>query len=344
MRVEPLAGVVGLLGLMLATVAALPAAPVRPHAAQRPAAGAPAFPPPRARALTTSAHGGLPAVVALDGEVARLGRQPPRLEPLRRAFLESTNLAQFALDRLPRASAGDGASQYFIYLALDQCRSYLRSDIDGANLETFASIGDLTTEERIAWQTEYQRCRPFSVMDWSALGEALGDDKPGAEIEFASVWFERAAHSGYAPALAEQALRPSPYGTPERRAMLDAALPARSADVYWLLFAHSGEVQTGAVNAEALAWLIVACRAGQDCGEGARWYRGFVCAQEDHRCTAGQSALEYYWYAASPHERDEAWTQAFEIEASLRAERWEDVPLPELDSLDFRRLWATSDS
>ena len=126
--------------------------------------------------------------------------------------------------------------------------------------------------------------------------------------------------------------------------MLNDALPTRSAEVYWLLFAHSGEVQTGEVTVPALAWLIVACRAGQDCTEGARWYRGFVCAQENHRCTAGQSALEYYWYAASPLERDQAWTQAFEIEGALRSQRWDEVPVPELDSLDYHRLWGRSET
>lgn len=340
MRAETLTGAVGLAGLMLAVLAALPSAPQLPRFN---AANASSAPPARpVRALRVGAHNGAPVVLALDAEIARLGRAPVRLDPLRRAFLDSRNLMQFALDRVSRAAAGDGASQYFIYLALDQCRSYLRSDFDSAraNLESLEATPDLTSEERLAWLSEYERCRGFSAGDWSALGDALGEERPGAEIEYASVWFEWAAQSGYGPALAEQALRPSPYGADERAAMLREALPSRDPDVYWLLFAHSGQVQSGEINAPALAWLIVACRAGQDCSESARWYRGFICTQEEHRCEAGQSAVEYYWSTASPLQRDQAWTQALEIEANIRAGRWNRLPLPELESLDSSALWG----
>jgi len=345
MRAEPLAGAVGIAGLLLLALAALPSAPVVKLPAAARASARPAFPPaPAVRPLRVSAHGGVPAVLALDQEIARLGRAPARVEPLRRAFLDAGNLAQFALERLPRALEGDGASQYFIYLALDQCRSYLRSDFDGAsaNHERMLSLPDLTGEERIAWQSEYERCRGFALQDWSALGDALGADRPGAEVEHASVWFERAVLSGYAPALVEQALRLGPFGVEERRAMLREGLAGGGADAYWLLFAHSGEVQAGEVTVPALAWLIVACRAGQDCGEGARWYRAFACMEEARRCTAGHSALEYYWYAATPQQRDLAWTQANEIEADLATAQWDHLPWPDLESRDSQRLWANS--
>lgn len=338
MRAETLAGAVGLAALVLGTLSVLPAAPVSPLPLASRAFSAPSFPP--ARAARDAARPGA-AVPALDAEVARLGRARPRLESLRRAFQDSGNLLQFALDRLPQAVAGDGASQYFIYLALDQCRSYLRNDFDsaGAQIEQLMSMTELTTEERNAWRAEYARCRAFLVGDWAVLGDALGDDKPGAEIEFASVWFERAAQAGYGPALAEQALRPSAHGADERADMLRAALASRSADVFWLLFAHSGEVQVGEINAPALAWLLVACRAGQDCSGEARWYRGFVCAQDEHRCREGQSAIGFYWQSATAAERVEAWTQAIEMEQHLSDGRWDALPLPELESRDYRRLW-----
>jgi len=338
MRADALAGAVGFAGLMLGVLALLPPAPVVQLRSPRIHYSASAFPPSHAaRSLRVSVHGGGPAALALDREIARLGHAPARLEPLRRAFLESTNLLQFALDRLPPAAAGDGASQYFIYLALDQCRSYLRNEVDGAgaNLDRIMSLPDLTAEERIAFRFEYERCRAFSMDDWSAIGDALGDDRSGAEVEYASVWFERAALAGYGPALAEQALRPSPYGAAERAAMLREALPDGGAEVYWLLFAHSGEAQAGEINVPALAWLIVACRAGQDCSETARWYHGFVCTEDPRRCAPGQSALEYYWLAASPQERDQAWSQAFEIEGYLESGRLDDLPLPDLESLDY---------
>ena len=344
MRGETLAGTLGVAGLLLSALVALRPAPLPVHsvAVQR----VPFPPPPNARRLQPAAHGGLPAVMALDAEIARLGRAPPRPDPLRRAFQDAPDLMRFALDRLPRAAAGDGASQYYLYLALDQCRSYLRNDFEGAsaNLERLTGVQDLNAEELAAWESDLQRCRGFALGDWAAIGDALGDDKPGAEVEWASVWFERAAQSGFAPAIAEQALRPGPYDAALRVELLRESLVEGGADVDWLLFAHSGDVANGEVTVPALAWLIVACRAGQDCTEEARWYRNFACTNTDRRCPPGQSALEFYWSLATADERDRAWTLASGIESGVRAQAWEGVPLPELDSLDFRRRWGDEQS
>lgn len=339
MRAETLAGAMGVAGLLLSAVVTLH--PASPPAPRETAELRHPFPPaPRHRGLATGSRGDVSAMPGLDREVARLGRSPSRLDGLRRAFLDSSNLMQFAMDRLPRAAAGDGASAYYLYLALDQCRSFLRGDATAANasFERVLSLADLTDEERVAWQSDFERCRGFTVADWSALGDALGEDRPGAEIEWASVWFERAAQAGYAPALVEQALRPSPYSALERAAMLHDAFPSAGAEAYWLLFAHSGEVDGGDVGAPALAWLIVACRAGQDCSEEARWYRGVACMQG--RCEPGQTALEHYWQSATLGEREEAWVEAARIEALLRARVWDDLPVPDLEVLDSNRLWG----
>lgn len=332
-------GAAGLAGLVLWMLAVVPPAPRVPHVPVPRAAGAAApFPPPRAAVAVRAAS----APRRPDGEIARLGRAAPRQHPLRQAFEDATDLAGFALERLPAAAAGDGASQYLIYLSLDQCRSFLHGDFDGANanLARMSEVSDLNAEELAAWQAELERCRGFAARDWSAVGSALGDERPGGEVEYASVWFERAVRAGHPAALAEAALQPAPYGVSEREALLAQALAAGGPEVYWLLFAHSAEVQDGAITAPALAWLIAACRAGQDCREDAAWFRGFVCAGNPARCPAGQSALEYYWYAATPRERAEASLQANEIEEFLMDGRWQDTPIPPLENRDLRRLWA----
>ncbi|MGQ0587099.1 MAG: hypothetical protein ACT4PK_07850 [Gammaproteobacteria bacterium] len=336
MRAETLALGLGIAGLLVAATLALRPAPLPlprtgPEHAQ--------FPPaPRMRMAT--GRSGLPVVLALDGEIARMGRAAPRLEPLRRAFLDAPNLTQFAMDRLPRAIAGDGASQYFIYLALEQCRGYLRRDLESArlNLENMLNVQDLAGEERVAWRNEYERCRGFGLGGWDAIGQALGAEEPGSEAEYASLWFERAGQAGYPTALAELALRPSPIGAPEREAMLRDALASGGPDVYWLLFAHSADVPSGEASVPSLAWLIVACRSGQDCSEQARWYRGFACLQ-GYGCTEGRSALEHYWFSAPVRERDQAWILAARMEVALRAGQWDELPFPDLERLDYRRLW-----
>jgi hypothetical protein len=336
MRAETLAGALGITGLLLASALALRPATLPNAAHAEPRA---AFPPaPVLRRLDLAARGGLPSVMGRDAEIARLGRAAPRLDPLRRAFTEAPNLTQFAMDRLAAAMAGDGASQYFIYLALDQCRAYLRRDLESArlNLESMLNVPDLTGEERATWRAEYERCRGFGLGGWDAIGQALGMEEPGSEAEYASLWFERAGQSGYPTALAELALRPNPYGVAEREAMLRAALAQGGPDTYWLLFAHSGDDPAAAAGVTGLAWLIVACRAGQDCTEQARWYRGFACLGENG-CAAGRSALEHYWFSASPGERDQAWTQAARIEGAIASRRWGDLPFPDLEKLDSMR-------
>lgn len=337
MRAETLAGALGVTGLLLSAAIALRPAPLPQSSRAEARAAFP--PPPAARRLDLASRGGLPAVMGLDAEIARIGRAAPRLEPLRRAFLDAPNLTQFAMDRLPAAVAGDGASQYFIYLALDQCRAYLRRDLESArlNLETMLNVPDLSGEESAAWRAEYERCRGFGLGGWDAIGVALGMEEPGSEAEYASLWFERAGQAGYPTALAELALRPNPIGLAERETMLREALAQGGPDVYWLLFAHSSEDPSAAISMPALAWLIVACRSGQDCSEDARWYRGFACMQAGG-CIPGRSALEYYWFTASAQLRDQAWAQAARIEAALATERWEDLPLPDLERLDSRRL------
>jgi hypothetical protein len=62
--------------------------------------------------------------------------------------------------------------------------------------------------------------------------------------------------------------------------------------------------------------------------------------QEGGACAEGRSALEHYWYAASTAERDAAWEEAHRIEAALAAGRWEELPLPDLERLDYRRRWG----
>lgn len=337
MRMTAWTGVVGAAGMVLGTLPALPPAPQAPRWGGPVVAAAGSFPPGRVPVAQVA-----PAAPDPEREIERLGRAAPRPQPLRRAFDEADDLARFALERVAAAAAGDGASQYFIYLALEQCRSFLHGYFEGtsANLERMAEETGLNAEELRAWQRDLERCRGFAAHDWSALGEALGPAQPGGAIEYASVWFERAAAAGHPTALAEQALRPGPYGTVEREAMLARALAGGDAEVYWLLFAHSGELQAATPGVPALAWLIVACRAGQDCSEEAPWYRDIVCTDVSRPCQSGRSALEHYWDAADPATRRAAMTQANEIEELIPEARWSQLPVPPLEHLDYRRVWA----
>lgn len=292
---------------------------------------APAFP------VRPAAH--VPPARARRASAAR----PLPNDPLR-ALAQAPDVREFVLERIESARAGDGASAYVVYMALDQCRNYLSVDADTADANFARMLADvaLTSGERVAWQIEYERCRGFTRGDWSVVGEALGDERPGSVEEYASFWFERAARAGHAPALAEMALRPSEYRADERAAMLAQALPSGDPDVYWWLFAH-GLGSNAAPDASALAWLLLACEQGYDCSNQARWYRARACLAEEG-CPDAESALAHYWVMASPQDRRRALAQLAEMKESIGSGRWQALPLPDLDALDMERFWGRSET
>ena len=303
-----------------------------------------AFPP--ARHAITGTLAARAIHLDADREIAELGRRAPKYQyAARRAFEETPDRLDFVLGHLPDAKRGDGASQYLIYLALEQCRTWLRLNTDSAReLSDSLQIDfeNLSVDERRDSAREYQRCAGFASRDWSEIGNALGADRPGAETEYGSVWFERAAREHHPPALAEQALRRGPLNVAQRRAQLEEAAASADPDVYWLLFAHSSEVETGRASMTSLAWLIAACRAGYDCTAGARWYRDDICMSAGAGCEPRESAVEHYWYAASADERGQAHALAGKIQAAINDGRWNELPWPDLEPLGNDQQYQTA--
>jgi hypothetical protein len=267
-----------------------------------------------------------------DGAIADIARWATvDSDPLRRTFANSADLYGFLLNHIPAAQAGDGAAAYYVYLALDECRPYLRLGPEEARalIERMEpSLGQADTEERQSWLRDSLRCYRFAGADLGVVTQVLGADRPGAESEYGSVLFERAANAGFAPALAERALREPDFASGERKQMLQVALGSGNADVYWQLFRHAWSAQSDEARTLALAWLIEACRNGYDCGSQAPWFRAGECADGSERCLPAQSALAHYWYRASPIVRDAAFAMAQDIDVALARARWDEVPLP----------------
>jgi hypothetical protein len=325
-------------GLVVLEARWLPAAPQAAGAMAAPRAHA-AVEPFRPRLLPDPQAPAL-AVVQSDRDdpdldVVAQGRRAPAYEdPVHRDYERAADALAFALARLPAAQQGDGASAYFVYLVIEECRSYLALDTLGAarlDAQMENDLASLSPEERDEWNVVSRRCSGFAQRDWSALADALGEDRPGADTEVGSVWFERAVRAGYAPALAEQALRPGPLDAGARRAQLERALAGGRAYARWLLFADATGALIDQPSVAGLAWLLSACRAGFDCTEQARWYRSYRCMGNTDPCQRGESGIEHYWYAASAWERQDAWKLAGDIDADVVAGRWEDLPWPDLD-------------
>ncbi len=254
----------------------------------------------------------------MDQEIASLGggSAAAREAPLRQRYVLSSDLYRFVHDLLPAAIGGDGGSQYYVYLALDQCRPYLRTDPQGAQelYETaMRQLNERPMEERMLWQSEYLRCRSFAGADLNLIKEALGADLPGAEIEYGSVWFQRAVDRGHPPALVEEALRANSLSAAERVERLQEAVASGDPEVYWLLFNHLRDADSENATVSSTAWLLAACRAGYDCSSRADWFRLSVCGQQQAGCQRNESAIAYYWYALSSPQRESAFARAEEI-------------------------------
>ena len=288
------------------------------------------------RFAEASAHAPTPAAgsLDLDREIARLAARPPVYrERLRERYLKGGDLYAFMQELLAEAEAGERVSQFYLYLTLDQCQMYLRLNGDEAQAleeRMMLLLNDQPSDERVQWHSEYERCRRFAGADLARLRAAMGDELPGAESEYASIWFQRSAQAGYAPALAEGALRINTLSAGERIAMLEEALANGDAEVYWMLSYHSPGDELGAVTRSGVAWLILACRAGFDCTRGADWFRGSACLQEGEDCAPGESALEHYWYRLPAYERQSAWRLAERIDQDRLAGNFAHMPWPEL--------------
>lgn len=277
-----------------------------------------------------------PAPLTAEAQVATLGRQPPReRDPVRVRYLQAQNLYALMQELLPDAAAGERASQYYVYLILGQCQNWLRLDPESAralNERVMLVLNDRPVEERLQWQSEYLRCRDFAGGDLDPLRMAMGADTPGSEVEYASIWFQRAVTAGYPAALAEAALRINLMLPPERKAMLEEAALSGDPDVFWQLFLNSPGEAGDPVSAAGMAWLILACRAGHDCSRNAEWFRGAVCQQEGAGCTPGESAIEHFWYSLTDADRESAFSLAARLKRDLAAGRAEGLPWPALAS------------
>src|SRR5581483_11020796 len=112
-----------------------PAAPT-PDSTISPRPSVAQFPPPPTdpeRASLRRASLAPPVRGNADAAMERLAKWATLdADPLRRTFANSGDLYGFVESHLARATAGDGAASYYIYLALDECRPYLRMNAEEA--------------------------------------------------------------------------------------------------------------------------------------------------------------------------------------------------------------------
>ncbi len=318
-----------LLVILAGTVWLLPTAPQPQTIVPRPAASVMAFPPRpvpgRGSASLAARQSTVPRWDWLDS-----GSVVPAWYP-RREFEEAPDLYRLSLSVVREATAGSPVHAYLLYLALDECHSFLRLDAQSihALYERMLGVGSgLGPHEQAQWAEQFNRCVGFAVYDWRTLGESLGSERPGVSVEYAGAWFLRAVRGAHPPALVESAYRPGHMAAAKRREQVVQALDSGDPEVYWLLFLQAYERDSPAAQALALPWLRLACEAGLDCRFHAPWFQQRFCVVAP--CRPAASSLAWFWQSLSAEQQEEAQSRFDQIVLDLEQERYEGLPLPTL--------------
>lgn len=245
----------------------------------------------------------------------------------RRDFEQAPDLHRLALAVVGQAAQGSAVHAYLLYLALDECRIFLRLDAQSILplYDRMLGIGtELSPHEQLQWAEQFNRCVGFAVYDWQPIGEALGQDRPRVNVEYAGAWFVRAVAAGHPPALVEKAFRPGELTSAQRQALVRRALGSDDPEVYWLLFLQAYDREQSA--ATALPWLRLGCESGMDCRFHAPWFQLRFCVQQ--ACSSAPSALAWFWQQLSSADRATADEIYQEMSAALATGRIDDLPLP----------------
>lgn len=294
-----------------------------------------------AQQLIATASASDPKAMELD--IARLGATTPvSPEELRKEYLETDDLYGYVQVLLRQPDNEDGAAQYHIYLALEECRFYLGLDSIAAYAmyaKGLLMLYDGPADERFRWESEFARCKNFVDADLRVLEAAMDVESPGAAAEYGAVWLVRAWESDYGPALAEAALRSPSLDPGERLALLQRAYLSGHPDVYWQVFAQFADEDVTHATVGSVAWLIAACRAGADCSVQSPWFRNWISAAAGGTSLPYQrSAIEHYWGMLPPDARTSAYHLATRIEACRRSGCLASLPWPRLSARDAEEI------
>lgn len=264
-----------------------------------------------------------------DDFILRLSNQPAiEFDPVYSRYKTTPDLYGFMMDILPLATAGDGSAQYHLYLTLEECRAYLgpngQATLSETTLKPYwrkaGTVNEIVPDrERELWLHEYQRCKNFVGASLLSVEAALGGDIPGAVIEYGSVWFERAFVEGFPPALVDMLSRSSDHDPVVRQLLKRMAVLSGDPRVYLHFFEHEWE-SSALENAEtdAIAWLLLACRSGLDCGVQPYWFATGACAAISLAdCNSREPVVQHFWNQLSDEQKHSAFHRMQAIEKQI---------------------------
>jgi hypothetical protein len=275
-------------------------------------------------AETTPTPVGTAAVVVERVADAKYDDPATDVPPVTRQSGSAPEPLQFIRTLAKRAFDGDAEAQYLVAREFDRC---------GATLSLVRKLGD---PEPAFWRAtatwsqglrewtlrEFQRCSPL------LKGDPFVDLPPRDGGYPASYWFERARESAHPVAVvehevfrmrgirSEQGLT-SDAERAEARDKIVAALMSGDPDAslalgHSLLAAAEDDLRTAGV-----AWMLVGCHAGGDCGENSAIVPVAMCVGSGD-CPAGMNVESYIGAQLGPAAYARAYALFEELERDLR--------------------------
>lgn len=203
-------------------------------------------------------------------------------------FSTSSDLRAFVDGVLPKADRGDPESQYFAFKALGECWTFAWARSRTSKDAWLTAMSNTSVEQREKTARSFDRCERFIGLSDSALIEYYGNDHYSKMRQ----WLKLSAEGGHGVAQASQAAEditlPGAGAATRTKAleMLSAAALTREPEALTTI----SMLYAGADTTEQVAWLLVVCRSGQDCGHGSA-VREQLCALP-RSCTRSESAEE----------------------------------------------------
>jgi TPR repeat protein len=249
----------------------------------------------------------------------------------RKLLDDSGNYSQYVNSILAAAKNGDPDAQYYLSKALRYCdggyRNYLQRSGRRLTLDEGLQFAVKTHRPFDLVQTVYDRCHELMEQGPSEIGTAQD-------------WLDKATRSGQPAAqgmtavllLNQEALRSIGAPNPEPsmgvdadpRELLRAAVQSRDPEVLWNVGLAQRAINQSSEEkvTNQLAWWIVACQRGFDCGANADWFR--LACHYDSNCAPGETGLDYLQRNASQIS-PVAQERAVEINAKLDAGQWNEL-------------------
>jgi hypothetical protein len=259
----------------------------------------------------------------------------------RDAFAKATDYYAFVRNSIQAARAGNPQAEFYISEALDFCSSrykfffFHRKGEAPPSLEEAIGrlIGPAPNSEPVIREV-YEKCHALidnNIQQWGTreewLSKAADAGVPAAQARAAGALILR-------PGLAE-AERPPPITSREQdpRVLFRQAVESRDPEALYTFAGFQGSLNERVNSAaqqrqfvkDMLAWTLVACQAGYDCSEDARWHK-LTCVL-DSKCGSHESGLDWIYREAQANHLDGLDERAAELRAKLDAGSLDDLGL-----------------